>query len=48
MEHVSAVTAETKASSLIRLFKNHSTILKLLQFNQILLINPAFEVLEKR
>jgi len=32
MEHASAVTAETKASSLIRLIKNHSKILKLLQF----------------
>jgi len=32
MEHALAVTAETKASSLIRLMKNHSKTLKLLQF----------------
>jgi len=30
--HVSAVTSETKASSLIRLIKSHGKILKLLQF----------------
>jgi len=34
MEHASAVTAKTKASSLIRLIKNHSNILKLLQFEK--------------
>jgi len=32
MEHMLAVATETKASSLIRLIKNHSKILKLLQF----------------
>jgi len=32
MEHASAVTAKTNASSLIRLIKNHSKVLKLLQF----------------
>jgi len=30
MKHASAVAAETKASSLIRLIKNHRKILKLL------------------
>jgi len=34
MEHVSAVAAETDASSLIRLIKNHGKILKLLQFEK--------------
>jgi len=34
MERVSAVTAETNASSLTRLIKNHSKILKLLQFDK--------------
>jgi len=38
MEHASVVTAETKASSLIRLSKNHSKILKLLQFEKLYLI----------
>jgi len=42
MEHASAVTAETKASLLIRLIKNHSKILKLLQFEKFQLINPDF------
>jgi len=34
MEHVSAIAAETKASSLITLIKNHIKILKLLQFEK--------------
>ena len=34
MKHASAVEAKTKASSWIRLIKNHSKILKLLQFEQ--------------
>jgi len=34
MEHASTVAAETKASSLIRSIKNHSKILKLLQFEK--------------
>jgi len=34
MKHASAVVAETKASSLIRSNKNHSKILKLLQFEK--------------
>jgi len=34
MEHMLAITAETKASSLIRLIKNHSKILKLLHFEK--------------
>jgi len=34
MEHASAIAAKTKASSLIRLIKNHSKILKMLQFEQ--------------
>jgi len=32
MEHTLVFVATTKASSLIRLLKNHSKILKLLQF----------------
>jgi len=32
MERASAIAAETKAPSLIRLIQNHSKILKLLQF----------------
>jgi len=32
MEHMAAVAAETEASLLIRLIKNHSKILNLLQF----------------
>jgi len=32
MEHASAVAAKTKASSLIKLFEDHSKISKLLQF----------------
>jgi len=39
MEHALAVAAETKASSSI---KNHSKILKLLQFEKFHLINPDF------
>ena len=42
MEHASAVTAETNASSSIRLIKNHSKILKLLQFEKVQLTNPDF------
>jgi len=34
--------SRTKASSLIRLIKNHSKILKLVQFEKFLLINPHF------
>jgi len=34
MKHASAITAATKASSLIRSIKNHSKILKLLQFEK--------------
>jgi len=34
MKHVSAIAAKTKASSLIRLIKNYSKILKLLQFEK--------------
>jgi len=34
MKHTLAVAAETKASSLIKLIKNHSKILKLLQFDK--------------
>jgi len=33
MEHALVIAAKTKASSLIRLIKNHSKILKLLQFD---------------
>jgi len=47
MEHVSAVAAETKASSLVRLFKNHSKILKLLQL-KILAHILILEVFEKK
>jgi len=46
MEHASAAAAETKASSLIRFIKNHSKILKLLQFkkfNSLILIFEDFE-----
>jgi len=32
MEHVSVVAAKTTAPSLIRLIRNHSKILKLLEF----------------
>jgi len=42
MEHVSSVAAETKASPLIRSIKNHSKILKLLQFEKFCFINPDF------
>jgi len=42
MEHVLAFAAETKASSLIRLIKNDSKILNLLQFEKFQLINPDF------
>jgi len=35
MRHMLAVTAETKTSSLIRLIKNHSKILKLLQYKKV-------------
>ena len=48
MEHALALAAETKASSLIRLIKNHSKRLKLLQFENF---NPSiliFEVFEKK
>jgi len=34
MKHVLAVRAEIKAASFIRLIKNHSKILKLLQFEK--------------
>jgi len=34
MKNALAVAAETKASSLIRLIKNHSKILKLMQFEK--------------
>jgi len=46
MEDMSAVAAKTKVSSLIRLIKNHSKILKLLQFenfNAQILIFEGFE-----
>jgi len=46
MEDMSAVAAKTKLSSLIRLIKNHSKILKLLQFenfNAQILIFEGFE-----
>ena len=46
MEHASAIAAQTKAPSLIRLIKNNSNILKLLQFenfNSWILIFDAFE-----
>jgi len=33
MKYVSAIGAEMKASSLIRIIKNHRKILKLLQFD---------------
>jgi len=42
MEHMSAVTAKTEASPLIRLIKHHSKILKLLQLKKVQLINPDF------
>ena len=42
MKHASTVAAKTKASSLIRWIKNHSKILKLLQFKKFYLINPDF------
>jgi len=42
MNHASAIAAETKASSLMRLIKNYSKILKLLQFEKFQLINPDF------
>jgi len=42
MKHASAVAAKTKASSSIRLIKDHSKILKLLQFQNCQLINPDF------
>jgi len=42
MNHVPAVAAETKASSLMRLIKNHSKILKLLQYEKFQLISPDF------
>jgi len=46
MEHASATAAENKASSLTRLIKNHSKILKLLKifihFEKILFIHPDF------
>jgi len=35
MEQASAIATEIKASLLIRLIKNHSKILKLLQFGKI-------------
>jgi len=34
MEHVSAVAVKTKASSLINSIRNHSIMLKLLQFDK--------------
>ena len=46
MEDMSAVAAKTKVSSLIRLIKTHSKILKLLQFenfNAQILIFEGFE-----
>jgi len=43
MKYVSAIGVEMKASSLIRLIKNHSKILKLLQFEIFQLIKPDFE-----
>jgi len=46
MKHASAV-AETKASSLIRSIKNHSKILKLLQFEKFSSKILIFEVFEK-
>jgi len=42
MKYPLGVAAKTKASSLIRLFKNHRKILKLLQFEKFQLINPDF------
>jgi len=35
MKHTSIVAAETKQSSLIRLIKNDSKVLKLLQFENV-------------
>jgi len=48
MMRASAVAAETKASSLIRLIKNHSTMLKFLQFKNFCSQILIFEVFEKR
>jgi len=48
MEHVSAVAATTKASSLIRFIKNHSNILKLLKLQNFSSEILIFEVFEKK
>jgi len=42
MKHTLSVAAETKAPSLIRLFKNHRKILKFIQFEKLQLIYPDF------
>jgi len=48
MEHASAVAAETKASPIIRLIKNHSKILKLPQFENFNSLILLFEVFDKK
>jgi len=48
MEHMSAITAKTKASSLIRLIKNHGKILKLLSNRKILAHKTRFFKFRKK